>query len=38
MKVKSSVKLICPFCRVVKRFKKIYIYCSKVAKHKQRQS
>ena len=37
MKVKASVKKICPNCKVVKRKGKIRIICSKDPKHKQRQ-
>ncbi len=53
MKVRSSVKTLCKFCKskpvnsinlffvnfylVVKRGKKVYVYCSETPKHKQRQ-
>lgn len=37
MKVKASVKKICPNCKVVKRKGTIRIICSKNPKHKQRQ-
>ncbi|UOQ38090.1 50S ribosomal protein L36 [Candidatus Vidania fulgoroideae] len=36
MKVRSSVKKICKYCKIVKRKKKIFIIC-KIKKHKQRQ-
>ncbi|KAA0050174.1 hypothetical protein IC582_003936 [Cucumis melo] len=37
MKVRSSVKKMCEFCRTVKRKGRVYIYCSSNPKHKQRQ-
>ncbi|XP_059637960.1 uncharacterized protein LOC132279911 isoform X2 [Cornus florida] len=37
MKVRSSVKKMCEFCRTVKRRGRVYIYCSSNPKHKQRQ-
>ncbi|KDQ63569.1 hypothetical protein JAAARDRAFT_148030 [Jaapia argillacea MUCL 33604] len=37
MKVRASVKLMCDGCTVVKRKGRVYIICSKNAKHKQRQ-
>ena len=37
MKVKASVKKICPNCKVVKRKGVVRIICSKNPKHKQRQ-
>ncbi|KAG8992092.1 hypothetical protein FRB94_012018 [Tulasnella sp. JGI-2019a] len=37
MKVRSSVKTMCDGCAVVKRKGRVYVICSKNAKHKQRQ-
>lgn len=37
MKVRSSVKRLCEFCRVARRRGKLFIVCSKNPKHKQRQ-
>ncbi|KAF9513757.1 hypothetical protein BS47DRAFT_1317189 [Hydnum rufescens UP504] len=37
MKVRSSVKLFCDGCSVVRRKGNLYVICSKDAKHKQRQ-
>lgn len=37
MKVKPSVKPICPDCKIVKRKGKIRVVCKKNPKHKQRQ-
>ncbi|CAH9089496.1 unnamed protein product [Cuscuta epithymum] len=37
MKVRSSVKKMCEFCRTVKRRGRVYIICSASPKHKQRQ-
>lgn len=37
MKVRSSLKKICRFCRIVKRKKGIYVVCSSNPRHKQRQ-
>ncbi|XP_057485660.1 uncharacterized protein LOC130771961 isoform X2 [Actinidia eriantha] len=37
MKVRSSVKKMCEFCRTVKRRGRVYIYCTANPKHKQRQ-
>ncbi|KAG2369337.1 ribosomal protein L36-domain-containing protein [Suillus spraguei] len=37
MKVRSSVKVMCDGCSVVKRKGKVYVVCSKNPKHKQRQ-
>ncbi|KAK8957173.1 hypothetical protein KSP39_PZI001442 [Platanthera zijinensis] len=37
MKVRSSVKKLCEFCRTVKRRGKVYILCTVNPKHKQRQ-
>jgi len=36
MKVKESVKRICPKCKVVRRKGKVYVICEN-PKHKQRQ-
>ena len=35
MKVKASVKKICAGCRLVKRERVLYVYCSQNPKHKQ---
>ncbi|KAJ4766561.1 Ribosomal protein [Rhynchospora pubera] len=37
MKVRSSVKKLCEFCRTVKRRGRVYILCKAERKHKQRQ-
>ncbi|PKU82984.1 50S ribosomal protein L36, chloroplastic [Dendrobium catenatum] len=37
MKVRSSVKKLCEFCRTVKRRGRVYILCTANPKHKQRQ-
>ena len=37
MKVKPSVKTICPDCKIVKRKGVVRIVCKKNPKHKQRQ-
>ncbi|KAI5082662.1 hypothetical protein GOP47_0002405, partial [Adiantum capillus-veneris] len=37
MKVRSAVKRLCEFCRVVKRRGRIYVLCKANPKHKQRQ-
>ena len=37
MKVKASVKKICPKCNVVRRGGYIYVVCSSNPRHKQRQ-
>eukprot|EP00244_Chara_vulgaris_P003180 TRINITY_DN1570_c0_g1_i1.p1 TRINITY_DN1570_c0_g1~~TRINITY_DN1570_c0_g1_i1.p1 ORF type:complete len:118 (+),score=14.45 TRINITY_DN1570_c0_g1_i1:56-409(+) len=37
MKVRSSVKKLCEFCRIVRRNGRVYVICSKDRKHKQRQ-
>ncbi|KAK6941660.1 Ribosomal protein L36 [Dillenia turbinata] len=37
MKVRSSVKKMCEFCRVVKRRGRVYVLCTANPKHKQRQ-
>ena len=36
MKVRSSVKKICPKCKIVKRKGRVYVICEN-PKHKQRQ-
>lgn len=37
MKVRASVKLICPKCKVIKRKGVVRIICSSNPRHKQRQ-
>jgi len=37
MKVRSSVKKLCEFCKTVKRRGRVYVICSANPKHKQRQ-
>ncbi|MBI2474250.1 MAG: 50S ribosomal protein L36 [Candidatus Taylorbacteria bacterium] len=37
MRVKASVKKICPKCSVVRRGRSIYIICKANPRHKQRQ-
>ncbi|XP_071695940.1 uncharacterized protein [Rutidosis leptorrhynchoides] len=37
MKVRSSVKKLCGFCRIVKRRGIVFVVCSAKPKHKQRQ-
>ncbi|MFH1547195.1 MAG: 50S ribosomal protein L36 [bacterium] len=37
MKVRASVKKRCEHCYVVRRKSRIYVYCKKNPKHKQRQ-
>ncbi|KAK4764628.1 hypothetical protein SAY86_025718 [Trapa natans] len=37
MKVRSSVKKLCEFCKTVKRRGRVYVICSSNPKHKQRQ-
>ena len=37
MKVRSSIKAMCPHCYVVRRGKIRFVYCKKDPKHKQRQ-
>ncbi|KAF2582491.1 hypothetical protein F2Q70_00007674 [Brassica cretica] len=37
MKVRSSVKKLCEFCKTVKRRRRVYVICSSNPKHKQRQ-
>jgi large subunit ribosomal protein L36 len=37
MKVRASVKKICEWCYFVRRKGRLYVYCKKNPKHKQRQ-
>ncbi|KAL5547847.1 hypothetical protein UlMin_003078 [Ulmus minor] len=37
MKVRSSVKKMCEFCRTAKRRGRVYVLCTSNPKHKQRQ-
>lgn len=37
MKVRTSVKKICSYCRIIKRKGIVRVICEKNAKHKQRQ-
>ncbi|MCK5095901.1 MAG: 50S ribosomal protein L36 [Candidatus Pacebacteria bacterium] len=37
MKVKASVKKICPKCKTVRRKGRLYVICPGNARHKQRQ-
>ncbi|MBL8811205.1 MAG: 50S ribosomal protein L36 [Planctomycetaceae bacterium] len=37
MKVRSSVKRVCDFCKLVRRRGKIFVICSSNPRHKQRQ-
>ncbi|MDR1670212.1 MAG: 50S ribosomal protein L36 [Spiroplasmataceae bacterium] len=37
MKVRSSIKIMCRGCQVIKREGNRYIYCKESPKHKQRQ-
>ncbi|KAL6221254.1 hypothetical protein ACLB2K_009005 [Fragaria x ananassa] len=37
MKVQSSVKKMCEFCKTIKRRGRVYVYCTANPKHKQRQ-
>lgn len=37
MKVRASVKKICEYCKVIKRKGRVYVICTRSAKHKQRQ-
>ncbi|NOQ22117.1 MAG: 50S ribosomal protein L36 [Candidatus Aegiribacteria sp.] len=37
MKVRSSVKKMCEYCRVVRRRGTVHVICSRNPKHKQRQ-
>ena len=37
MKVKASVKKICPKCKIVRRKNRVMVVCTANARHKQRQ-
>lgn len=37
MKVRASVKRLCEFCFTVRRRGKLFVYCKKTPRHKQRQ-
>lgn len=37
MKIRASVKKICEYCKVIKRKGRVYVICTRSAKHKQRQ-
>ncbi|MFH1460832.1 MAG: 50S ribosomal protein L36 [Patescibacteria group bacterium] len=37
MKVKTSVKKICAYCKIVRRKSRVYVICKKNPRHKQRQ-
>lgn len=37
MKVKSSIKKTCEHCYMVRRGSKVFVYCKKNTRHKQRQ-
>jgi large subunit ribosomal protein L36 len=37
MKVRSSVKKLCEYCKTVKRRGRVYVLCTSNPKHKQRQ-
>ena len=37
MKVRASVKRLCEFCYTVRRRGKLFVYCKKTPRHKQRQ-
>ncbi|GAQ85778.1 mitochondrial ribosomal protein L36 precursor [Klebsormidium nitens] len=37
MKVRSSIKKLCEYCRLVRRGNNVYVTCTKDQKHKQRQ-
>jgi large subunit ribosomal protein L36 len=37
MKVRTSVKKICEYCKIVRRRGRIYVICARTKKHKQRQ-
>ncbi|CAL5198633.1 unnamed protein product [Lathyrus oleraceus] len=37
MKVRSSVKKMCEYCRTIKRKGRVYVLCTANPKHKQRQ-
>ncbi len=36
MKIRTSIKIICKYCKVIKRRKKLYLICINL-KHKRRQ-
>ncbi|QJC33328.1 50S ribosomal protein L36 [Enterobacteriaceae endosymbiont of Donacia clavipes] len=37
MKVRASVKKLCRNCKIIRRNRKIYVFCNIEPKHKQRQ-
>ena len=37
MKVRSAIKVLCKHCTMVRRGKRLYVFCTKTPKHKQRQ-
>ncbi len=37
MKVRSSVKKMCDYCKIIRRRGKVIVICSRSKKHKQRQ-
>ncbi|MFH1011616.1 MAG: 50S ribosomal protein L36 [bacterium] len=37
MKIRSSVKKICDYCKIIRRHGKVMVICSRSKKHKQRQ-
>ena len=37
MKVRSAVRRFCEHCQMMRRKKRLYVYCKKNPKHKQRQ-
>jgi len=37
MKVKGSLRRLCDHCKIVRRGKSLYVICSEVPRHKQRQ-
>lgn len=37
MKVRSSVRKICEYCYIAKRKGRVYVYCKRDPKHKQKQ-
>ena len=37
MKVKASVRKICPVCKMVRRKKRVMVVCTANSRHKQRQ-
>ncbi len=37
MKVRSSVKKMCAYCKIIKRHGKVMVICSRNPRHKQRQ-